>query len=186
MEGACAVRRLDLPLDQLRSAAVDICSGEDDSADGRQPRGADALRARLERRPERAVEVATARAELDKRVDLCVRDARAEDLSRRRVLVEQSVSSASDDLAVARDDGADGDRAGGERLPGEPERLVPGGLELVPALHSREPSAGRRAPRSTAVRVGERPVTRRRRAAPSPPGRRRLFDNEASSLYGMS
>jgi hypothetical protein len=66
---------LDLALDHPRCAGVDVRRCIADRADRRQPRGADALRARLERGPERAVEVPLARGQLHECVHLRVRDA---------------------------------------------------------------------------------------------------------------
>ncbi len=65
-EAARAVGRLDLPLDQLRRAGVDVGRGEDDAADRREPGRADALRARLERRPQRAVAVPARRCRAER------------------------------------------------------------------------------------------------------------------------
>ena len=73
-EVACAVRGLDLALDQLRRTAVDIRRGERDAPDRREPGSTDAQCAGFERRPQRALEVAALRPELHQCIDLRVRD----------------------------------------------------------------------------------------------------------------
>src|SRR5262249_30103397 len=86
--------------DQLRGAAVDVAGGKGDAADRGQPGGADALGARLERRPERAIEVAPLRAELHERVDLGVRYPRSEDLAGRRRRPEHPCAATAKDGAL--------------------------------------------------------------------------------------
>ena len=65
-------------------------------------------------------------------------DARAEELAGRRRRVEHPVPPAGEDRPVrVRDDRADGDRPGSERLPRELERRAPRAVEVQPACQKR-------------------------------------------------
>src|SRR5205814_4137458 len=68
-----------------------------------------------------------------------VRDAGAEDLPGWRRRLEHPVAAVRErGPARVGDDRTDGNRPRAESLPGEPERLAPRRLEVVPALHVSE------------------------------------------------